>query len=1204
LIRSAPRWFESLAVRGKLGAVIAVQLALLTGGSLAVIVALDRMSDARHWTEHTRQVLETVETIRSEAIEQQSSVRGYVITAQERFLDPYRSGVVEFETTSLRLRHLIQDNPAQLEHLARLTSLMSEWQTEVATQNIAHMNRPETRPLAVESVASGAGKRRIDAVKALCDEMSRVERSLLVQRAATVTQIEHVLLGLIVGLLVLGWITGLYAVALINRVLGEPLSRLTELVPRLITGEPVEVPHLDRRDEVGTLASAFERLRETSVEQRRADWVRQESSAIVGALQHADSDSSFGLTLLSRLCPALEAGYGLAYRWNEEAAVLEWCAAYGLPDEAAKRRRFRLGEGLVGQSMVERRVLRISPVPEGYLQIVSGLGAAAPGCVLFAPMTARGETVAVLEIGMLNQPTVSHTDLLDQLLVTTGLAWHSLTRGVRTRELLEQSRAMTEELRSRQESLHAASEQLRAANEALRGRGEQLEEQGRKLRVSEEELRAQTEELRITNTALEEKTVALRHRQDELEVARVDLERKAADLEQASRYKSEFLANMSHELRTPLNSMLILSKMLADNSEGNLDSEQVESARVMHESGRSLLSLINDILDLSKVEAGKMAVVLEAVNISDCLQALVDRFRPLAGERGLDFSMRMEPETPDTLQTDGARLVQILSNLLSNAFKFTHTGSIELVASPARVGGAPGVALCVSDTGIGIPADKLERVFQAFEQADSSTSRRYGGTGLGLSIVSGMTALLGGEVKVRSEQGRGSAFTIMLPIEPRAGAAASVPGMSMRVASAPSDAGGANDAPTLTLRSEPSMGPAGTPALLIVEDDAVFARVLADIAGRRGLEVLTVGTGREALRIARERRLFGVLLDIGLPDISGWDVLEQLKADPHTQAVPVHVISGGEEAERGRALGAVGFLHKPVEREAVLEALERVGAGAAPRRRRLLLVASDPESRASICTALAPQDATIVEAISGSQALELLLKEPFDGLVLDPDLPDLSDREFFSRAAAAGMRLPPVVIHSRRELSADETLRLREHAGSIVIQGARSSERLLDEVHLFLHALEQRPAAMPASTAAPAGSQAAAGSLAGKTVLVVDDDMRNVFALSKALRARGLNVVMAQDGHTALTQLEQRSNGDSASPIDVVLMDIMMPGMDGYETIRRIRAVEQWQRLPIIAVTAKAMKGDREKCLEAGANDYCPKPIDLEQLISLLQVWV
>jgi signal transduction histidine kinase/CheY-like chemotaxis protein/CHASE3 domain sensor protein len=1178
-----PGWFESLAVRGKLGAVFGIQLAVLSLGTVAVLIALVQMSEARRWTDHTHRVIEQVEAMRGEAVEQQAGLRGYIITGQQRFLEPYRYGVVEFENVAQRLRVLIRDNPAQYDRYSRVLTLMDEWQTDVAARDIAYMEDPATHHLAVEATIGGGGKRRIDAIKRLCEEMILEERRLLVSRSGTMERVERLLFGLIVGLLLVGWFTGAYAVSLVNRLLGAPLSRLADLVPRLITGEAVAVPHLERRDEVGTLARAFERLRDASAEQRRADWVREQAARVLGALQHCDSDAAFSETLINRLCGVLEGGYGLAYRWNEQSALLEWCAGFGLPDASVTRRRFRLGEGMVGQSMVERRILEMMPVPAGYLQIVSGLGAAAPASVLFAPLTARGETVGVVEIGLLKPMTTAQRELLEQVIVTSALAWHSVSRSVRTRELLEESRGMTDELQSQQESLRAQGEELRSANEALRGRGEQLEEQGRRLRASEEELRAQAEELRITNSALEEKTGALRMRQDELEAARIDLERKASDLEQASRYKSEFLANMSHELRTPLNSMLILSKMLADNSDGNLDAEQVESARIMHDSGRSLLSLINDILDLSKVEAGKMGVALETVNVSTSLHALLERFRPLAGERGLKFTVRIEPDAPQELETDGARLAQILSNLLSNAFKFTHEGEIELLAKSAQIGIVPGISLSVRDTGIGIPAGKLDRVFQAFEQADSSTSRRYGGTGLGLSIVSGMTTLLGGQVKVRSEEGKGSTFTIVLPERSLQGS-----GAPPAKAAGPAGVGAA---PSLIIEPESGEPPTGTPALLIVEDDRAFAKVLADIATRRGLDVVTAGTGRDALALARRRKLFGVLLDIGLPDMSGWEVLERLKASRYTADVPVHVVSGGDDSERGKELGAVGFLRKPVDRESVVQALERVGAGNAPRRRRLLLVDHDPASRADIVALLSAENAGIVEAGSAAEGLAHLQAEAFDGLILDPDLADMPNFEFLANASAK-TNLPPVVIYSRRELTSDESLRLREYTGSIVIHGARSSERLIDEVHLFLHAIE-RPGRPPAAPE----PRAPVADLAGKTVLVVDDDMRNVFALSKTLRMRGLNVVMAQDGHKALAQLEARND------IDIVLMDIMMPGMDGYETIRRIRSATQWQRLPIIAVTAKAMKGDREKCIEAGANDYCAKPIDIDQLVSLLRVW-
>ena len=1195
---SAPGWFESLPVRGKLTVVLTVQLVVLTIGCACFMVGLHQLKQARDWATHTHRVIEQVESLRTEAVEQQTGVRGYVITGNIKFLDPYLTSRVEFETVAAATRELLRDNPTQFDRYSRIVFLMKEWQTQVAEHDVADVPVPERRHLAVERTSRGEGKRRIDALKQLCSDMIATERDLLVQREINVERIQHTLIALIALLLLIGWLTGINAVSLVQRMLGDPLFKLAQLVPRLGTGEAVDVPFTGRRDEVGILAGAFVRMRDAHTEQRLRDWVTEQSAQLIGTLQHCENDSAFGDVLVSRLCRVLDGGYGLAYRWNDESAMLEWCAAYGLPDDAITRRRFRLGEGMVGQCMVERRILELSPVPEGYSRIVSGLGAALPHTVLFAPLTARGQTVAVLEIGLLNAFRREQREFLEQALVTSGLAWHSVSRGVRTRELLEESQTQTEELTASQEALRAQQEQLRAVNETLRSRGEQLEAQGRRLKTSEEEQRAQAEELRVTNSALEEKTETLRLRQSELEHAREALERKAGDLEQASRYKSEFLANMSHELRTPLNSMLILSKMLADNSDGNLDAEQIESARIMYDSGKSLLSLINDILDLSKVEAGKMALTLEDVKLADLMQSLLERFRPLAGERGLKFGVRIAPGAPELIRTDGERLAQVLTNLLSNAFKFTHEGEIELIVEATQ----DGVALSVRDTGIGIPADKLERVFQAFEQADAGTSRRYGGTGLGLSIVNGMTMLLRGSVRAESREGEGSRFTILLPLAADAPAAKIPSGAptivrpsntALRPAVISMPASEDDDTPTVILQPKAPQAPGGNPVLMVVEDDAAFARVLADIGTKRGLEVMIAGSGKEALAIAQKRRLSGVLLDIGLPDISGWEVLAQLKADPHTSEAPVHIISGNEEGERGLALGAVGFMRKPVTREAVLQALERVdGAAPGPLQRRILIVDHDQVAREEARSLLSGEKAQIVEAVTAEEGLRLLSEQRFDGVILDPDLPDAPDLNFLARAAER-VTLPPVVIYSRRELTPDENLRLREYTGSIVIHGARSSERLLDEVHLFLHAIKR-----PGPAHATPVAHAPIADLAGKTVLVVDDDMRNVFALSKALRTRGLSVVMAQDGHKALAQLESRSD------VDLVLMDIMMPGMDGFETIRRIRAREQWLNLPIIAVTAKAMKADLEKCLEAGANDYCPKPIDMEQLVSQLQVWI
>ena len=1185
MIKSAGGWFESLPVRGKLTATLSVQVAVLTLGCLSFLYAQKELAEARAWTTHTYKVLDEIDNLRAEALEQQTGIRGYIITSRPEFLEPYRSSISEFDAGVIRLRKLTGDNPGQLARLERLNELMVEWRSQVAERDIDWMSDPVTRPLAMEQTTRGDGKRRIDAIKKLCLEFAAAEKVLLEQRSEQLRNMERALIGMILLLLAVGWFTANRAVATLNRLLGRPLTELAQLVPRLNTGEQVSVPHRERRDEVGSLAGAFEKLRLSSLQQLERDWVSDQATRLNAALQHAETSEQFADILLRRLAEAIGVGYALAYSWNDLRAQLEWCAAFGLPDESVMRRRFRLGEGLIGQCIVERRNIELQPVPAGHLAVVTGLGQSMPMSVLILPIIARGETVAALELGLLGSLQQRHRDLLDQVLVTAGLGWQALLRSRRTKELLDESQTQAEELRASDEALRAQQEQLRAVNEALRSRGDQLEEQSQRLRASEEELRAQAEELRVTNSVLEEKSESLRQRQSELERVRQDLEKKAEDLEKASRYKSEFLANMSHELRTPLNSMLILSKLLADNPDGNLDNEQVESARIMHDSGRNLLELINDILDLSKVEAGKMALTLEDVEIKSALSSLHARFRPLADERGLRFDLSVAADVPARLHTDGARLMQILSNLLSNAIKFTHEGAVEL--SVERVD--DGVAFHVRDSGIGIPAGKLERVFQAFEQAESGTSRRYGGTGLGLSIVRGMADLLGGQVRVESREGEGSRFTLVLPATP--GAVLTKPARET-----PAQPVVAEEPKSIAAAATPrdtAQVPSGTPALLVVEDDAAFARVLADIAARHGHEVLTAGSGSEALRLASERSLFGVLLDIGLPDMSGWEVLERLKDNPHTASVPVHVISGrDDEAERGRELGAVGFLQKPVTREAVTEALERIGGKEPTRQRRLLLVDADPGSRQAVTQLLSAEHTEIVEVTTAAEALDRLRTETFDGLILDPDLADAPGMEFLERASKLAA-LPPVVIYSRRELSADENLRLREYTGSIVIQGSRSSERLLDEVALFLHALRRpgRNTKMPVAHAPIAD-------IAGKTVLVVDDDMRNVFALSKALRGHGLNVVMAQDGYKALAQLETRND------IDLVLMDIMMPGMDGYETIRRIRSLRQWQALPIIAVTAKAMKGDREKCLDAGANDYCSKPIDVSQLISMLQVWI
>ena len=710
-------------------------------------------------------------------------------------------------------------------------------------------------------------------------------------------------------------------------------------------------------------------------------------------------------------------------------------------------------------------------------------------------------------------------------------------------------------------------------------------------------MRSQAEELQASNEELREKTDRLNRQKYVLEELQQETADKAAELARASQYKSEFLANMSHELRTPLNSLLILSRSLADNDSGNLDGEQVESAHIIHDAGTSLLHLINDILDLSKIEAGKMELVIDELPLASLEQRLRRTFAHVAEEKGLGFTLDIEPGLPAVLRTDGTKLGQIANNLLSNAFKFTARGSVGVhigrptseIMVPLALQEQPLIALTVSDTGIGIPADKFQRIFNAFEQVDAGTSRQFGGTGLGLAISRRMAMLLGGDITLHSESGQGSRFSVLLPEVPPEPA---------------HDAG--EDAPSsrpkpLARLASPSLLPdavdddrgtllPGQTTILVIEDDPAFARILIDMIHRKGYRALAAGDGETGLQLAREHHPTGILLDVMLPTMDGWAVIDQLKADEATRAIPVHFISATDEATRGLEHGAVGFLTKPVSRAAIDSAFKRLLHFAEGHQRHLLIVDDEADSRTAVRTMLAADDVLIDEAGTAEDALRKTAHTRYDCIVLDLGLPGMSGMELLAQLSKQPGGVPPVVVYSGRDLNSEENLLLRQYTDSIVVKGARSPERLLDEVSLFLHSIQHAPR----RTAAMAPT----AELAGRRVLLVDDDMRNLFALSRVLRGWGLVVGMAQDGQKALKAL-----ADEEAP-ELVLMDIMMPGMDGYGTIRAIRAQARFATLPIIALTAKAMRGDREKCLEMGASDYLSKPIDIDKLASMMRVWL
>ncbi len=841
----------------------------------------------------------------------------------------------------------------------------------------------------------------------------------------------------------------------------------------------------------------------------------------------------------------------------------------------------------------DNRPLYVRHLPDHYVEIESSLGRGKPRELFLAPASIDMHVYAVMEFAFVRAVAPEDRELLSRVSEAIAVAIRSSLERERVDNLLAETQRQSEELQAQQEELRVSNEEL--------------EEQGGALKASQVQLENQQAELEQTNTQLEEQAQLLEGQKDALVDAQHILAEKAEDLERSNQYKSEFLANMSHELRTPLNSTLILSKLLADNQHGNLTPEQVKFAETISSAGNDLLTLINDILDLSKIEAGKVEVAPESVLVARIVDALVTTFDPVAKDKGLAFTVAIEPGTPERFETDPQRLAQILRNLLSNAFKFTEKGEIGL---RILMSGDGAISMAVTDSGIGIAPHEQEVIFEAFRQADGSTHRRFGGTGLGLSISRDLARLLGGDVVVKSTPGQGSVFTLTLPLVfPNAGADAALPRAALAAprAIAPMPAPRARRAADVTAPPVPATDDrdhlaASARIILVIEDDVRFAAILQDLAHEMGFQCVVTHTASEGLAAATTYKPSAIVLDMNLPDHSGLGVLDQLKRNPRTRHIPVHVASVADYSHEALELGAVGYDFKPVKREQLVEALEGMRARFSQQLRRVLVVEDDARQLDSIRLLLAADGVEIVGAATASDALARLQATTFDCMVMDLNLPDFSGYDLLEKMAAQeDVAFPPVIVYTGRLLTRDEEQRLRRHSKSIIIKDARSPERLLDEVTLFLHQVEADLPPERQRMLREARSRDA--TFEGRRVLVVEDDVRNIFALTSVLEPKGLKIEIARNGREALDALE-RSTGDAAKSIDLVLMDIMMPEMDGYTAMRAIRQEARWKKLPIIALTAKAMRDDQEKCIAAGANDYIAKPLDIEKLLSLIRVWM
>lgn len=1134
--------------------------ALVTPMALLVVVGtvlalqVVRMANDARAVDHSDQVVAAANDALKNILDQETGLRGYLVTRDPVFLEPFEHARVSEALDSLADK--VSDNPPQVRRVDEMRRRYLRWiaSAEPAAHDLSKFE--ESRLLDSMFVR----KKEMDAIRESLRAFIESEHVLRHERAtASAKSYDSTRFSLFALVLL--------ASAVLGVVSRRQLAAIAETYTVAMEKE-----------------FAAKRLMEDET------WVRTGQALVATSFQGDRSVAELCERGLRALAEHVGAEVGAIF--TSEAGRWTRCAAFGV--DGAAESSFAKGEGLVGRAALQDEVLHVTDVPRGYFKIRSGTGETDAAEVVLAPAFTDGQGFAVVELGFLRKVDAKTLDLLDRVGDSVAVAVRSAEYKGRLRDLLEESQRQGEELQAQQEELQAQQEELRVANE-------ELEEQSNALREANARSEERQEELVTVNSRLSEQQAALVAAQERVLV-------KAEEAERASRTKSEFLANMSHELRTPLNSSLILAKLLADNKSGNLTAEQVRFAETIYSAGNDLLTLINDILDLSKVEAGHLEVHPGEVSVERIVRTLERTFEPLAREKKLSFSVTRDASSPRVFQSDAQRIEQVLKNLVSNAVKFTDTGSVTVRVS----GDEHSVRFSVRDTGIGIAPEQHELVFEAFRQADGTSARKHGGTGLGLSISRELSVLLGGSLELESSVGKGSTFTLslprvfpaeILPPSPRPPrSVAAVTGASSAVA------GQSTTAPE---RTGTARAPIAAPAFeddrakwdpekrtaVVVEDDVQFARILVEVAHERGFQCMVAHDADTGFALALEYRPAAVLLDIGLPDHSGLSVLDRLKRNPTTRHVPVHVISAVDRTHASLAMGAVGFAGKPVDRDALVEVFKKLEAHGQSRTRRLLIVEDDDVQRDSMKKLLAGPDVAIVAVSTVDSALAELGKTAFDCVVTDLTLPDGSGFDLLAQLAERdGEALPPIIVYTGRALGPEEERKLRRYSSSIIVKGARSPERLLDEVSLFLHQVESELPAERQRMLREARDREAI--FEGRQILVVEDDVRNVFALTNVLESKGAKVVIARNGREALETLEK------SPEVALVLMDIMMPEMDGLEATRAIRKNPAWAKLPILALTAKAMKDDQERCRQAGANDYITKPLDVEMLLSLLRVWL
>ncbi|MVN91697.1 response regulator [Mucilaginibacter aquatilis] len=1114
--------------------------------------SINQLQDNQKSVEHSQEIVTTSRNVLQNLIDAETGMRGYVATNKLKFLDPYNAALPRISQNLSKLESLVINDADQQGNVNMLFTLTNN-QLGLMKTNVEKRDDLGLEYMVAHDMLIN-GKALMDSIRTTIDEINRVEtRSLTIGKAQTTQAAYSTILTITTGSVIF---------LIIIVVLFFYIQKTFEQQKK------IEAEIKDTNTELGQVLA----------ENEQRNWLLTGIGLLNEKMQGQQNEKELAENVLNEVCKYTNALSGTLYLYNENDENLDLYSYYAFHDLGVLKPKIKLSEGWMGQVAQDQKSATIKGNLNDKLKLQTSIIDQELAEILIVPFFFDKKLKGVMEVAFQKEVKEVDKEYILAAADDIGIAINTAQARTIMHDLFEETQQQAEELEAQQE-------EMRVTNEELLNKTEMLQ-------ASEEELRVQQEELRTINAELEEKASLLEEKNQAIEEARAAINLKVTELETTGKYKSEFLANMSHELRTPLNSILVLARILKDNKTDNLSEDQIKYASVIFNAGNDLLTLINDILDLSKIESGKLDLNYDDIRVSEILKDMEMLFAEVAGNKNISFTNQVT-NVPDIIFTDKVRVEQVIKNLLSNAFKFTpENGSIAIKALPGKNEGT--ISFAIKDSGIGIAPEKQRIIFEAFQQADGSTSRKYGGTGLGLSISRELAALLGGEITLSSEVGRGSEFILTIPVTgtptARSEEEPQVPTVeSFKPVSEP-----------LKPASQAQIRKPGrtTPLVVIVEDDKNFADILQDYARDHGYEALMLNEGTNAPEFIKDNMPDAVILDIMLPGKDGWQILKELKADASTKDIPVHLMSAGEAAaNRVRKEGAISFMKKPINTETLDKLFNDMMSQSGVSFKQILLVEDHEAQSQALKDLMQKQGITVDQAFNGQQAFNMLQQNEYQCVILDLNLPDESGLDLLDRIKAIDRFAElPVIVNTAMELDKTSVNRLMQYANAMVMKTNKSADRLIDEVNLFLHKVSSSPSAESApKTFAPNKGK---DSLKGKKVLIVDDDMRNIFALSSALQQYDLIVEIANDGDEALEKLE------ATEGVDIVLMDIMMPKMDGYEATRQIRKQNKWNKLPVIALTAKAMKEDREKCLAAGANDYITKPIDMDRLISLMQLWL